>query len=105
LFQIVAFIIPLREAINYIITYAQELNGVCAMQRDEATTTISIPTSLARELENRIKGTRFDSISSYCVYVLREFIAETEKREHANSLSKEDEETVKDRLRALGYVE
>lgn len=65
------------------------------------TSTISIPTSLYRKLEERIKGTGFDSVSSYATYVLREVVSEEEEEE---PYSKEDEEKVKERLRALGYL-
>lgn len=60
--------------------------------------TVSIPTPLFKKVEERIKGTRFTSVSSYVTYVLREIVAE-------EPFSKEDEEKVKARLRALGYIE
>ena len=67
----------------------------------EDTSTVSIPASLYRKLEERIKGTGFDSVSSYVTYVLQEVIAEGGEEE---PYSKEDEEKVKERLRALGYL-
>ncbi len=66
-------------------------------------TTVSIPTPLFKKIEERIKGTGFTSVSSYVTYVLREIIAEDEESEEA--FSKEDEERVKERLRALGYLD
>ncbi len=66
-------------------------------------TTVSIPTTLFKKIEERIKGTGFTSVSSYVTYVLREIIAEDE--EHQEAFTKEDEERVKARLRALGYLE
>lgn len=65
-------------------------------------TTISIPTPLFRKVEERIKGTGFTSVSSYVAYVLREIVAE---EEHEEPFTKEDEERVKERLRALGYLD
>ena len=65
-------------------------------------TTVSIPTPLFKKIEERIKGTGFTSVSSYVTYVLREIIAEDEQEE---PFSKEDEERVKERLRALGYLD
>ncbi len=65
--------------------------------------TIHIPTTLYKKIEERIKGTGFASVSSYVTYVLREIIAEDEEEEE--KFSKEDEERVKERLRALGYLE
>jgi Arc/MetJ-type ribon-helix-helix transcriptional regulator len=67
-------------------------------------TTISIPTPLADKIKKRIKGTGFTSLSSYVTYVLREVLAGIEE-ENEQAFSKEDEERVKDRLRALGYLD
>ena len=67
-------------------------------------TTISIPTPLAEKIKSRIEGTGFNSLSSYVTYVLREVISGMED-EKDEGFSKEDEERVKDRLRALGYLD
>jgi len=67
-------------------------------------TTISIPTPLAEKIKKRIEGTGFNSLSSYVTYVLREVISGMEE-ETDEGFSKEDEERVKDRLRALGYLD
>ena len=68
-------------------------------------TTISIPTPLAEKIKKRIEGTGFNSLSSYVTYVLREVISGIEDEERDEAFSKEDEEKVKDRLRALGYLD
>jgi Arc/MetJ-type ribon-helix-helix transcriptional regulator len=76
-----------------------------AEEKDEKKfTTISIPTPLAEKIKKRIKGTGFTSLSSYVTYVLREVLAGMEE-ESEKAFSKEDEERVKDRLRALGYLD
>jgi len=67
-------------------------------------TTVSIPTPLFRKIKKRIENTGFTSVSSYVTYVLREIIAE-EVDEQEEPFSAEDEERVKQRLRALGYLE
>jgi Arc/MetJ-type ribon-helix-helix transcriptional regulator len=67
-------------------------------------TTISIPTPLAEKIKKKIKGTGFTSLSSYVTYVLREVISGMEQ-EDEEVFSKEDEKRVKDRLRALGYID
>jgi len=67
-------------------------------------TTVSIPTALFKKVEERIKGTGFTSVSSYVTYVLREIVVEEEK-EAEEPFTKEDEERVKARLRALGYID
>lgn len=67
-------------------------------------TTISIPTPLAEKIKKRIAGTGFNSLSSYATYVLREVISGIEEQTE-EAFTKEDEEKVKDRLRALGYLD
>jgi Arc/MetJ-type ribon-helix-helix transcriptional regulator len=66
-------------------------------------TTVSIPASLFKKIEERIKGTGFTSVSSYVTYVLREVVSEEE--DEAAPFTKEDEKRVKERLKALGYLE
>jgi Arc/MetJ-type ribon-helix-helix transcriptional regulator len=68
-------------------------------------TTVSIPTPLFNKIEERIKGTGFTSVSSYVTYVLREIVATDYEKETKEVFSKEDEEKVKERLRALGYLD
>ena len=67
-------------------------------------TTISIPTQLAEKIKKRIEGTGFHSLSAYATYVLREVLSNVEE-EDEEAFSKEDEEKVKERLRALGYLD
>ena len=71
-------------------------------------TTISIPKPLAEKIKKRIKGTGFNSVSSYVTYVMRQVLSsieEKEKNEEKEAFSKEDEEKVKARLRSLGYID
>jgi len=74
------------------------------MSEDKKYTTISIPTPLANKIKKRIEGTGFTSLSSYTTYVLREVLSGIEE-EKEEAFSKEDEKRVKDRLRALGYLD
>ncbi len=67
-------------------------------------TTISIPTPLAEKIKKRIEGTGFTNVSSYVTYVLREILAGMEE-ETDEAFSKDDEERIKERLRALGYLD
>jgi len=66
-------------------------------------TTISIPTSLYKKIELAIKGTEVSSVSSYIAKVLREALSRGEAKQDV--FSKEDEEKVKERLKALGYID
>ena len=73
---------------------------------DKKYTTVSIPKPLAKKIKKRMEGTGFNSISSYVTYVLRQVISSIEEEEkQQESFSKEDEEKVKERLRALGYLD
>ena len=65
-------------------------------------TEVSIPTSIFEKIKERIKGTGFSSVSSYVTYVLKEVLSEEEEEE---VFTKEDEEKIKARLKALGYIE
>ncbi len=66
-------------------------------------TTVSIPMTLAEKLKKKIEGTGFTSLSSYVTYVLRELVANM--GEDDEGFSKENEERIRERLRALGYLD
>jgi Arc/MetJ-type ribon-helix-helix transcriptional regulator len=66
-------------------------------------TDVSIPTSLYKKIEEKIKGSEITSLSSYVAKVLRESLSKEEATQEA--LTKEDEEKVKKRLKALGYID
>jgi len=68
----------------------------------EETVKVEIPKSIADKIEERRKDTEFGSLSEYVTYVLREVVSEEEEEE---AFSKEDEEKVKERLKALGYLD
>lgn len=80
------------------------------MKKDEAKkpgkyTTVSIPIPLYTKIKGRIEGTGFTSVSDYVTYVLREVLASLEEEEKEKPFSREEEEKVKERLRALGYLD
>ena len=64
--------------------------------------TLSIPRALYDKLKTRAEGTEFHSVSEYVVFVLEEVV----KDENAEPkvMDSEDEEKVKENLRALGYI-
>ena len=74
-------------------------------KKDGKYTTVSIPTVLYKKIKKRIEGTGFTSVSDYVTYVLREVLASLEEEEKQRAFSKEEEEKVKERLRALGYLD
>ncbi|HIP25441.1 MAG TPA: CopG family transcriptional regulator [Archaeoglobus profundus] len=65
---------------------------------------VKIPAELYEKIEKRIKNTEFNSVDEYVTYVLREVLASLEEEEE-QVFSKEEEEKVKERLRALGYLD
>jgi len=66
-------------------------------------TAVSIPTSLVKKIEEAIKGTETTSVAGYVANVLREALSK--KENEAEVFSREDEEKVKERLKALGYID
>ncbi len=64
---------------------------------------IAIPTSLYQKIEEKIKGTEFPSVASYVAKVMDDSLSKDEGTKEA--FNKEDEEKVKDRLKALGYID
>ncbi len=65
-------------------------------------TIIKIPKSLYKKIEEKLKDTEFKSVSEYATHLLREAL---EGMEEEPVFSKEEEEKVKERLRALGYLD
>ncbi len=65
--------------------------------------TITIPNHLLRRIEERIRGTGFASVSDYATYILSQSLGQEERAKSEDS-SSEDEERVKARLKALGYI-
>jgi Arc/MetJ-type ribon-helix-helix transcriptional regulator len=70
---------------------------------DKEFTTVSIPTSLHKKIEEFIKGTEYGSVSSYAAKVLRESLSKADPATEV--FSKDEEEKVKERLKALGYID
>ena len=72
---------------------------------EEKKVTVSLPKSLIDRIKKRIKETEFSSVSEWITYVLEEVLTDIEKDEGKETHSKEEEERIKERLRALGYLE
>ncbi len=66
-------------------------------------TTVSIPTSLYNQIEEKIKDSEITSVASYVTKVLKESLSKEQKTQQP--MSKEDEEKVKEKLKALGYID
>jgi len=66
-------------------------------------TSITIPTRLYENLEERIRDTGFSSVSDYVTYILRDTLADmSAARQKGN---KEVSSKVVEKLKALGYME
>jgi hypothetical protein len=70
----------------------------------EKTRVVEIPESLFERVNAMISGTQFKSVPEYVVHVLREHVAK-EEGGRSSGYSKEEEEKIKSRLKALGYLE
>jgi Arc/MetJ-type ribon-helix-helix transcriptional regulator len=68
-------------------------------------TTITIPKPLYEKIKKRIVETGFTSVSDYVTYVLREVISSLEEEKKKEVFTKNEEKKVKERLKALGYLD
>lgn len=64
---------------------------------------VSLPISLIGKIKERLDGNEFKSVSEYVTYVLKEVLSEEEKDEP--TFTEEEEKKVKERLKALGYLD
>ena len=63
---------------------------------------VYLSTELYNQIAGRAKTTGFNSVDEYVIFVLEEVLKDDE--DEAQAVSKEDEEEVKKRLKALGYT-
>lgn len=70
---------------------------------DKRFTTVEIPTDLYDQIEEKIKNTEVLSAADFIITLLKEKLSKDQKE--TDSLSSEDEEKVKERLKALGYMD
>jgi len=64
---------------------------------------VFLSAELYSKIKERVKATDFSSVEQYVAFVLEEIIKEEEEEE--KTFSKESEEEVKKRLKALGYLD
>ncbi|MCL0079865.1 CopG family transcriptional regulator [Dehalococcoidia bacterium] len=72
------------------------------MEKEQESKAIFLPAELYRRIEERVKATSFGSVEEYVRFVLEEVLKEGEEEK---AFSKEEEEEIKKRLRALGYLD
>ncbi|MFH1447686.1 MAG: CopG family transcriptional regulator [Candidatus Micrarchaeota archaeon] len=73
--------------------------------RKKKYTTVSIPVPLYLKVRGMIEDTGFTSVSDYVTFVLRELIAGTSEDRTKTAFTRADERMVKERLKALGYID
>ena len=73
------------------------------MSKDKESKRVFLSAELYEKIEERVKETGFSSVDEYVTFVLEEVLKEEGEEETA--FSKEEEEEVKKRLRALGYLD
>ena len=71
------------------------------MSKEETVSiTINIPRGLSEKVNERMKKMGFTSIQHYIAHILQQVVAEEEQEVY----TKEEEEKIKERLRAMGYL-
>ena len=67
---------------------------------------IEISKKIYEEIERRIDGEEFKSVEEFVNFVLEEVLKEEDEEieTQGDALSEEEEEKVKERLKALGYL-
>jgi len=66
---------------------------------------ISIPVELYKNIEKKIEKSDFTSVSEYVTYVLKEVLESLDEEDKEEVFTEEEEKKVKERLRALGYLD
>jgi len=72
-------------------------------ERIDNKVTIKIPRPLYNNLKLLVEDSGFNSVNDFIVYILRD-IASNSTIETGEQLTKEEIETIKERLRNLGYL-
>ena len=67
--------------------------------------TVRIPKKIIQMIEGRLPQTDFKSVDEYATFVLEEVLKEIGADEPEPVYSEEDEAKVKERLKALGYLD
>ena len=74
------------------------------MSKEQGSKAVLLSAELYGRIEERVRETGFGSVDEYVTFVLEEVLKE-EGEETEVAFTKEEEEEVKKRLRALGYLD
>ena len=77
--------------------------GRVMSQNDEFT--VIIPKSLVKNLRNRIKNTKFTSLTQYIIYLIRKALVDLMEDTEEQTVYTKEEEMIKKPLRELGYID
>jgi hypothetical protein len=75
------------------------------MNEKEEKKAIYLSAELYHRIEKRVRATEFTSVEEYVTFVLEEILRDEESEEEEPVFTEAEEEEVKKRLRALGYLE
>lgn len=78
-------------------------------KRLDSKVTIKIPGPLYNRISKIVEGSGFNSVTDFIVYVLRDLVSATDKTDLTQkiedaTLSKDEIEAIRKRLRSLGYL-
>jgi len=73
------------------------------MKTEKDKVTIKIPRPLFQSLSQIIQGSGFNSVTEFIVYILRDLVSSRSMKKEP-SLSKDEIEMIKKRLKSLGYL-
>ena len=74
---------------------------------DNEYTSVEIPAELYKQIEEKIQTSNMSSVADFITTLLKENLSsdQAQAETETDSLSSEDEEKVKERLKALGYMD
>jgi len=70
---------------------------------DKEYTPVEIPTDLYKQIEEKISNSDISSVADFITTLLKEKLSNDQAE--TDSLSSDDEEKIKERLKALGYMD
>ena len=73
-------------------------------EKRDTKVTIKIPRPLYNSLKTLIEDSGFNSVNDFIVYVLRDIASVTSTDAESGQLKKEEIDSIKEKLRNLGYL-
>ena len=97
-------LIGVRMGSDRTLEAAMEVNDAKRKPTGRNKVTIKIPRELYERIQQVIEGTGFGSVTEFVVYVLRD-LAAVEGVAQSGGLSSREVDLIRQRLRALGYLD